>query len=174
VTNVPDDSSAFTAGPSSAIGRAGEPRAIEITKSLLESEGFVVSLKPCNDSHGEDKIFSVGGVDYNGQVTTIPGVPSFWRDAKQGSAATVVTPRHAASWLEGGIEKKARAMSDEQRANTILILDAHDWGDRLAKPEIVALLKDSDVSPAEKYGFAGISIAGNSPSNSTWLSGWLR
>ena len=170
----PEDGSAFTAGPSSVIGRAGEPRAIELTKGLLEHQGFAVSLKSSQDSRGEDKIFSILGTDYNGQVTTIPGAPDFWRVAMKGSTATVVTPQHAASWLAASIEKKTRAMSPEQRANTILILDAHDWGDRLAKTEIVAHLNDSTANPADKHGLAGIAIAGNSLSNSTWVGGRLR
>jgi len=172
--NQAEESSAFTAGPSSAIGRAGEPRAIEMTKVLLEGQGFTVSLKSSQDSRGEDKRFSIRGIDYNGQVTSIPDAPTFWRDARQGSAMTVVTPEHAASWLQGGIQKKVQGMPAEQRANTILILDAHDWGDRLAKPEIVAYLSESAANPAETYGLAGIAIAGNSPSNSTWLRGTLR
>jgi hypothetical protein len=166
--------SAFTAGPWSVIGRGGEPRAIGITKSLLEAHGFQVALKDSKDSHGEDRIFSIAGTDYTGQVTSIPDAPKFWGQSRQTSVATTVSPQHAASWLRGGIDKKARVMSEEQRANTILVLDAHHWGDRLAKPEIVALLTDSAINPALKYGFAGISIAGNSPSNSTWLAGGLR
>ena len=172
--NQGEESSAFTAGPSSAIGRAGESRAIEMTKVLLEGHGFSPSLRSAQDSRGEDKLLSIRGIDYNAQVTTIPDAPIFWRDAKQGSAVTVVTPEHAASWLQGGIQKKVQGMSAEQRSNTILILDAHDWGDRLAKPEIVAYLSDSSTNPAEKHGLAGISIAGNSPSSSTWLGGTLR
>ena len=169
----PLDSSSYAAGPWSTIGRAGESRAIEMTKSLLELQGFAVSLKPSLDSHGDDRIFSIGGMDYSGQVTSIPGAPEFWREAKQTSTSTVVTPQHAASWLDDGIEKKAQGMTSQQHSRTILILDAHEWGDRLAGPEVVSYLMATDVNPAQRFGFAGISIAGNSPSNSTWLGGSL-
>ncbi len=174
MTNPPNESSAYTAGPWSQIGHAGERGAIEMTKRLLENQGILVAVKPSRDSDGDDKIFSIGGIDYTVQVTSIPGAPEFWSEAKQDSTGTVATPQHAASWLHGGIEKKSRGMTDDQRANTILILDAHGWGDRLTKPEIISHLMAPDVNPAQKYRFAGISIAGNSPSNSTWFGGGLR
>ncbi len=173
MTQPPDPPSAFTAGPATPIGRAGELRAIGVTIGLLKAEGYTVEQRPSRDSHGEDAVIAIGGVGYTAQVTTVPDAPVFWREAKHGSAVTQATAQHEASWLEQSIAKKIDGMSGRQRANTIIVLDVHDWGDRLAQPEIVAKLRESDLNPAQKHGLAGIAIAGTTPSTSTWLGGGL-
>jgi len=117
---------------------------------------------------------AINGVDYTAQVTTVPDAPAFWRAAKQGSALTEATAQQAASWLEQSIAKKTNGMSEAQRANTIVVLDVHDWGDRLAQPETVTRLRDSEVNPAQQSGLAGISIVGNTARTSTWIAGGLR
>jgi hypothetical protein len=174
MTDPPNRRSDFTAGPDAAIGRAGEPRVLGITADLLRAAGHDLQPRPSRDSQGEDAVIRIQGIDYTVQATTVPDAPDFWRQARQGSTLTQATIKQTSAWLDRSIDKKVEGMSAEQRARTVLVLDVHNWGDRLAQPAVVNQLRSADSNAARKHGLAGVVVAGSSPSSSTLIVGKLR
>jgi len=140
--HLPNKSSAFTAWGETPIGRPAESRAVMVMRGLLTARGHIVEDSSATDEDGEDAGFQIDGVEYDVQVTSIPDAPNFWREVKRhGSAITHADAEHAANWLQHGISKKTDNISEAQRANTILVLDAHDWSAELADPGIVGYLE---------------------------------
>ncbi len=159
----------FGAGPPVPIGKRGEPRVTELVIELLERAGHSTTTQPSNDARGEDARLLVDDVPHTLQITGIPGAAPFWAAAAHGSTSTQVTTAKAAEWLEYGIAEKARSSDPAELATTILALDVHEWGDRLAGRDVVSKLFRQGQSPAQRYGLAGVAIVGDRLSNSTWF-----
>ena len=163
----------FRANAPVPIGRQAEPRVLGVVNRLLSAGNRVLEL-PARDEYGEDARFSVNGEPYTVQVTGVPQAPAFWsRVVSEGSGTTTATLQEMSGWLETAIETKVRTIPSSERQNTIIVLDAHSWADRVVDPQVISALSSSGLNPAQRLRLGGIAIVGAGTSNSTWIPGLL-
>lgn len=148
------------------IGTRGEPQVHDVLIARLRAEGFLVEvMRGADDKRGEDGLLVIAGARRTVQVTAVPGSPTYWREAAQGSASTSVDAARAIEWMRGAIESKAHI---DDRASTILALDARHAG-ILADPGLADRYRDMYTSPVTEFGFAQVWVVGPTASHCTRL-----
>ena len=141
------------------VGRSGEGRVKKTLRQKLAQDGTAARFEPGRDEYGEDAILQVGDVSLTFQIVTAPQARTFWQEASRTSATTQVSEVGAARWLETAIESKALRIPADQRAKTVLAVDARHVGFLAAKP-ILDVYTRRFGDPVRKYGFASVWVVG--------------
>lgn len=153
------------------VGRAGEKRLLKTLRQVLAGKGHIVLVGQAIDAQDEDGRFTVDGREMVVQAVTVPGKPSFWRDARLGAKLSV-DGSEALQWLATAIEEKARRTSALERAKTILAIDARRWG-TLAAPTLVEAYLRTCGEPTVKIGLAAVWLVGPTHARCVRLgTGW--
>lgn len=138
------------------VGRSGEGRVAKTLSQTLKARGHEVEVGAGRDDHGEDRMISVDESAFVMQAVTAPPASDFWREARVSSASTLVDIPAAAAWLREAISTKASRTPSDQRARTILTIDAQHSG----------LL----ASPSVRDAYVGLH---GDPSEDGWASVWI-
>lgn len=150
------------------MGTKGEPRVRDTLLSLLKAKGVAASWRTGIDRDGEDSILIIAGEEVTLQVSTAPRDPGFWRDAHVGSARRDVAAEQAPRWVHETLAHKAASLTTNDKARTLLAVDAHHFGP-LASQEIVTSYLSQFGEPRQEFGFGAVYVVGPTPSSTTRL-----
>ena len=169
VTRAGDISLRVTGGDA---GQLGEPTVLHIFQSKLKQEALGYTLEAGSNQHGEDGILVVGSQRRVVQIVTGVTDPSFWTNARKGSASRRFTIAQAAEILNTAIVKKAERTVASQALKTVLLIDARQAAP-LSSSVVLSEFVDRFGDPAAKYGFSSVWVVGPTANLTARLGGAL-